>query len=129
MVSREEKREDFLRTSRAAAAAVYVVWSLALAGGAWAAETATPSATSEVDALVAEALERNPDLAAAKHEAAASRARVASAGALPDPMLSVTYENDGTSFSLGVEPMTRLSFMAQQAFPFPGKLALAQKVA
>ena len=88
-----------------------------------------PSPAAEVEALVAEALAKNPDLAAARQEAAAARARVSPAGALPDPMLTVSYENDGTSLSLGVEPMTRLSFMAQQAIPFPGKLALAEKVA
>jgi outer membrane protein TolC len=97
-----------------------------ISGEALRAETA---AAAEVEALVAEALEKNPDLAVVRQEAAAARARVSPAGALPDPMFSVTYENDGVSPSLGVEPMTRLSFMAQQAFPFPGKLALAGKVA
>ncbi len=84
---------------------------------------------SEADALVAEALANNPDLVAARQEAAAARARVAPAGALPDPMVTVNYENDGASPSLGVEPMTRLQFMAQQAIPFPGKLGLQERVA
>jgi outer membrane protein TolC len=44
-------------------------------------------------------------------------------------MLTVGYENDGTAISLGTEPMSRLIFMAQQAFPFPGKLGAAEKVA
>lgn len=86
-------------------------------------------ADAEVAALVAEALERNPDLAAARQEAAAASARVRPAGALPDPMLTVGYENDGAALSLGTEPMTRLAFVAQQAFPFPGKLGLARDVA
>lgn len=128
MFSREEKK-DFLRGSRAAAGCVLVLWCLASARDARAAETATASAASEVEVLVAEALAKNPDLAAARRQADSAAARVAPAGALPDPMLSVTYENDGASLSLGVEQMTRLSFMAQQAFPFPGKLALAEKVA
>lgn len=134
-MAREEKKE-FLRGSRAATGFVHVLWCLALAsapglsrGVALAAEPAASSAAGEVEALVAEALEKNPDLAAAKQEAAAARARVSPAGALPDPMLSVTYENDGTSLSLGVEQMTRLSFMAEQALPFPGKLSLAERVA
>jgi outer membrane protein TolC len=140
MIGREEKREEFLGRSRAAAAGALLLACLGSAsargdetGGP--PPSASPSGTdstsgaSEVDALVAEALEKNPDLAAARHEAAAIRARVASAGALPDPTLSVTYENDGTSLSLGVEPMSRLSFMAQQAFPFPGKLGLQERVA
>ena len=33
------------------------------------------------------------------------------------------------SLSLGQEPMTRLSFMAEQPIPWPGKLDLASKVA
>jgi len=84
---------------------------------------------AELAALVAEALERNPDLAAARAEAAAAAARVRPAGALPDPTVTVAYENDGAAPSLGTEPMTRLAFAAQQAFPFPGKLGLAEKVA
>jgi cobalt-zinc-cadmium efflux system outer membrane protein len=84
---------------------------------------------AEVAALVAEALEKNPDLWTARQEAAAAAARVKPAGALPDPMLSVSYENDGAKPSLGTEPMTRLTFMAQQALPFPGKLDLAERVA
>jgi outer membrane protein TolC len=87
------------------------------------------AAEEEADALVAEALAKNPDLAAARQEAAAARARVSPAGALPDPMVTVNYENDGVSPSLGVESMTRLQFMAQQAIPFPGKLALQERVA
>jgi outer membrane protein TolC len=44
-------------------------------------------------------------------------------------MVTVAYENEGAAPSLGTEPMTRLAFAAQQAFPFPGKLGLARKVA
>ena len=46
-----------------------------------------------------------------------------------DPMLSVGYENDGSAISLGTEPMSRLIFGVQQAFPFPGRLGAAEKVA
>ena len=86
-------------------------------------------AGAEVAALVAEALQKNAELMAARQEAAASAARVGPAGALPDPMVTVGYENDGAAPSLGTEPMTRLAFGAQQAFPFPGKLGLARDVA
>jgi outer membrane protein TolC len=103
--------------------------SISFAGIAFAAEPAAAAASSEADALVAEALAKNPDLVAARQEAAAARARVSPAGALPDPMVTVNYENDGVSPSLGVEAMTRLQFMAQQAIPFPGKLGLQERVA
>lgn len=93
------------------------------------AASAAPPAPTGVDALVAEALERSPALAAARATVAAARERVAPAGTLPDPMLRLSYENDGASPSLGEEMMTRLSFMAEQAIPWPGKLDLAAKVA
>src|SRR5512132_292955 len=108
MREKERGRERFLRRSRAnehrirASCRAFALWGVLLSAGA--AMAASPAArlapaapaplaepasagSAEVDALVAEALEKNPDLAAAKHEAAATRARVASAGALPDPML------------------------------------------
>jgi outer membrane protein TolC len=86
-------------------------------------------ARPNVDGLVAEALEKSPALAAARASVAAARERIAPAGTLPDPMLRLSYENDGASFSLGQEPMTRLSFMAEQPIPWPGKLDLAARVA
>lgn len=133
-----EKREDFLRGSRAWGSGVVVACGMvAICAGAVRAEAASiapaeagaTSASAEGDALVAEALARNPDLAAARGQVAAARARVSPAGALPDPIVDVSYENDGASPSLGVQPMTRLQFMAVQAFPFPGKLGLAERVA
>ena len=142
MLGRREKK-DFLRRSRAvsgeskkkkkgiprrcpSAVAVGIALGWLISGRALRAETST---ASEVDALVAEALAKNPDLAAARQEAAAARARVSPAGTLPDPMVIVNYENDGVSPSLGVEPQSRLQFMAQQAIPFPGKLGLQERVA
>lgn len=84
---------------------------------------------TEVERLVAEALERNPDLRAARDAAAAAGERVRPAGALPDPMVSLSYENDGISPSLGKMDMTRLSLMVEQQLPFPGKLRLAEEIA
>ena len=133
MVERREEKKEFLRRSRAAAAGTLLLLSLgsASARAVELVEGVVPSApaSAEVDALVVEALARNPDLAAARLEAAASRARISPAGTLADPMVTMNYENDGTSPSLGVEPMTRLQFMAQQAIPFPGKLGLQERVA
>jgi len=135
MVGRREEK-DFPRRSRAAAAAALLLWCFAPASvrGAGLVEapafaSAPASATAEAEALVAEALANNPDLAASREEASAARARVSPAGALPDPMLTLNYENDGWSPSLGVEAQTRLQFMAQQAIPFPGKLGLQERVA
>ncbi len=94
-----------------------------------------PVATSEVlpeaeaGRLVAAALEHNPELRAARDAAAAAVERARPADALPDPMFSLSYENDGVSPSLGEMEMTRLAFMVEQQIPFPGKLRLAGEIA
>lgn len=126
------KKEDFLTGSRVWAAGVLLVLGLGSArarGDEPAAVPGPASASAEGDALVAEALSRNPELAAARREASAFAARAPAAGVLSDPMLSVGYENDGGPISLGTEPMSRLMFAVQQAFPFPGKLGAAGKLA
>lgn len=92
-------------------------------------EPPPPFDRAELERLVEEALGANPELRSARAAATAAEARVQPAGALPDPMVSVNYENDGASPSLGTMEMTRLQFMAQQAIPFPGKLRLAREVA
>ncbi|MBL8114572.1 MAG: TolC family protein, partial [Acidobacteria bacterium] len=84
---------------------------------------------AELGRLIAEAVERNAEIAEARAIAEAARQRVRPASALPDPMLSLGYENDGAQPSLGRQDMTRLQFMAQQALPFPGKQALAGRIA
>ena len=82
-----------------------------------------------LQALVAEALERNPDLLAAQEGLNAARERVAQASALPDPMLSVGYTNDGWAPSLGRQEMTTLALMASQDLPYPGKRGLKADMA
>jgi cobalt-zinc-cadmium efflux system outer membrane protein len=94
---------------------------------AWAAEAETQDPL--LDGLVAEALAVNPDVLAAREDLVAAGARVAQARALPDPMLSVGYTNDGWSPSLGRQEMTTLAFMASQDLPFPGKRGLRGDVA
>lgn len=84
---------------------------------------------AEMERLVEEALVANPDVRSARAVADAAAARVEPAGALPDPMLSLDYENDGVSPSLGTMEMTRLELMVQQPLPFPGKRRLARDVA
>jgi outer membrane protein TolC len=74
-----------------------------------------------LQALIDEALARNPDLHAAQSAIAAARTSTERARALPDPMVSVTYTNDGWAPSLGSMPMTTLGFMVSQALPYSGK--------
>ncbi len=83
----------------------------------------------QLAALIEEALARSPELQAAQAAADAALERPAQAQALPDPMLSLGYTNDGWGISLGDEPMTTLALMASQSLPWPGKRALRGRVA
>ena len=79
--------------------------------------------------LIAEAMTRNPDLHAAQSAVAAAQASTERARALPDPMVSMTYTNDGWAPSLGSMPMTTLGFMVSQALPYSGKRDLRASLA
>jgi outer membrane protein TolC len=88
-----------------------------------------PEPEPALEALVAEALAENPDLRALQEALAASHARPEQAKALPDPMVSVLFVNDGWSPSLGEMPMTTLGFMGSQTLPWPGRRDLRDKIA
>jgi len=88
------------------------------------------AADAQLAALVAEAAERNPDVQAARREAAAVRSRIAPAGALDDPMLEVGVLNLPTpSFSFRREDMTMKMIGLTQRLPYPGKRALRRDLA
>jgi len=79
---------------------------------------------------LAQALAGNPGLAEIRARADAMAAIPSQAGALPDPTLSVDLLNVPTSsFNLRKEDMTMLGVGISQTIPFPGKLALQEKVA
>ena len=86
-----------------------------------AAEPAPPRDDAEMGRLVEEALARNPELTATRAVADAAASRVSSAGALPDPMVSLGYENDGAGISLGEQPMTRLDLHGAAGDSLPGE--------
>jgi outer membrane protein TolC len=90
---------------------------------------AQPSGDATLDALLAEALERNPELLALQESLAAARSRPEQARALRDPVLSAVYTNDGWAPSLGERDMTTLAFMGSQELPWPGKRGLRGDVA
>jgi outer membrane protein TolC len=105
-----------------------------LAAGLCAAEARAQAPPGEdrdpaLRSILEEALARNPDLVAARHLLSAGRSRPAQAGALPEPMLSVGYTNDGWSPTLGTRDMTTLSLMWAQELPYPGKRRLRRGVA
>jgi outer membrane protein TolC len=99
------------------------------AGSAGAQETAPPAPEARVEALVQEALAQNPDLKALGEAKEAAGERPEQADALPDPMVSVLYVNDGWNPSLGEREMTTLGFMASQELPWPGKRDLRRRIA
>jgi len=82
-----------------------------------------------LQALIAEALERSPDLHVAQSMISAAQASTARARALPDPTVSIAYTNDGWAPSLGSMPMTTLGFMVSQALPYSGKRDLRANLA
>lgn len=94
------------------------------------AEAAAPGRTDPLLAeLVAEALSRNPDLEALRQSVEAARRQPAQARSLADPVLSLSYTNDGWAPSLGSMPMATLTLMASQDLPWPGKRDLRGRIA
>lgn len=86
--------------------------------------------TSPLPDLVAEALTGNPEIAAARSELEAARARIAPAGAFEDPMLEVGIVNAPLdSLSLRREDMTMKMLGLGQKLPFPGKREIRRDVA
>jgi outer membrane protein, heavy metal efflux system len=80
--------------------------------------------------LVAEALERNPEIKAAARERDAAAARVAPAGALDDPMLEAGIINlPFPETSLRREDMTMKMLGLSQRLPYPGKRGLREELA
>jgi outer membrane protein, heavy metal efflux system len=92
-------------------------------------EAAPPGAEPTLEALVSEALVQNPDLRALQETLEAARARPEQAKALPDPMVSALYVNDGWAPSLGEREMTTLGIMGSQTLPWPGKRGLRERIA
>src|SRR5262249_42871216 len=94
---------------------------LLLAARPLAADEGPPPDDPVLAALVEEALAKNPDVLGARETVSAMEARPDQARALADPMLSVTYTNDGWAPTLGERDMTTLGFMASQELEWPGK--------
>lgn len=87
---------------------------------------------ASLDALVAEALERNPEISAMRRVFDARRARVPQAKALPDPMLSYGYAGNAPLPPFDIQkgdPASARMVSFTQEFPYPGKLALKGKQA
>ena len=84
----------------------------------------------DLDLLIEEALTSNLSLQVLKHGAAAARAGVPAAGALPDPGLKLELSNvPFRPLDLDGSPMSGRQVTLSQKLPYPGKRAARERVA
>ncbi len=91
-----------------------------------------PEAPAPLRALIDDALNRNPEIAAARERVESARQRPAVERSLPDPMISLGYASVGGPLpgqGLGTAPTARIGLMASQTLPGAGKRALRDGVA
>ena len=80
--------------------------------------------------LIDEAAAASPEVAQARAEVEAEKARVPGAGALPDPMLTLGIQNDGfKGIEVGTMETSFFNIMVTQPFYWPGKQGLREQVA
>jgi outer membrane protein TolC len=117
---------------------VLIAFSVFLAAPSWgvtpgagdASEAPAPADTLQLQKLVSEAMERNPEILAARRAIDAKRARVPQARAWPDPKVSFSYAGNPLPFTLmPADPSSARELMAEQEIPYPGKTRLRGEVA
>lgn len=86
-----------------------------------------PSDTLRLVEAVAMARSTNPQLIAARLRADAASERIAPAGALPDPQLTLGFRNRPLGSFGSDEPMTMNEIEVSQVLPWPGKLRFARE--
>ncbi len=80
--------------------------------------------------LVAEAIERNPRIAAARNDTEVFEARIAPAGAWEDPLLTLGFMNlRTTSFDFSDDVMTMKVVQLGQRIPLPGQIGHRREAA
>jgi outer membrane protein, heavy metal efflux system len=82
-----------------------------------------------VDRLIEEALQNNPEISAAKIKWEVFKEKIPQAYALEDPMFGFGIVNLPANFSFKDEDMTMKEFSISQKFPFPGKRPLMREMA
>ena len=91
---------------------------------------APDSTDPQLATLIQDALAANPQLKASRASIEAERAKVSQAGALPDPMVSLGYQNDGfRKLTYGESGFAFAQVGVSQAFPYPGKRRLREQIA
>ena len=120
-----------MRSTKFATAMIGVALLATIFGSsAYAQERSVQAASPALAALVAEALQNNPELRAAAKEIEAANQRVRPAGALEDPMLEAGLLNVPiTPWRLNREDMTMKMLGLSQKLPYPGKRALREQLA
>lgn len=110
-------------------------------GGGWAARVllgialwwlpqAVSAETLELQPLIGEALAHNRELLAAESRIAAAGFRITQARGLPDPMVSIGYQNEGlTGYTYGDSPDAQWMYSVSQTLPFFGKRDLKESMA
>ena len=84
---------------------------------------------SNVDQLVEDALQNNPEILAVKQKWEVFKEKIPQARALPDPMLGLGIISLPTHFSFRDEDMTMKEISISQMFPFFGKRRLMGEMA
>lgn len=83
-----------------------------------------------LQALLSEALDKNPDLSRAKALVEAEKERIPQAKALPDPSLSLGIQNDSfKKIEVGRMETSFYQVMLTQPLPWPGKRGLRGEIA
>jgi len=84
----------------------------------------------KLDELIAEALQNNPQLRAARHQTSAAQTRVDQVTSWDAPQLGVEfYQTPIQSFPNPIKNGMETDYFLQQMFPFPGKLSNMGKAA
>ena len=107
----------------------FLICAVLLTGAPLLGQTKFAPPDPAADRLVAEAVKVTPDVQVAAANVEAAKARVVPARTLPDPMASLTFQNDGRGFSLGRAEGSFVGLMLTQPLPWPGKLDLAGRIA
>lgn len=84
----------------------------------------------QLESVITYARDHNAEIRAAQAQARAAQARPAQAGALPDPMVELSYHDEGFErLRLGDTDFAFVKLGASQEVPFPGKLGLKREIA
>ncbi len=109
---------------------MWVASVLAVAAGPPASGVTPQAPAPTVDELVAAALDRAPTVAALRARLTAAREMVKPAGALPDPMVEIMWQDIAfPKWTVGSEEMSMIGPEVRQEIPYPGKRAARRDAA